>query len=215
MSTEAQINANRENAKHSTGPTSAAGRAASSLNNLATGLYTRHAFVRPEERELYHEFCSDLLLELKPDGPLEKILAADITSAAWRLRRCDIAEARLGDHYDETTGDWLEAHDKARRSIERARTSARNAMNKAMRELGKLQTKKQIGFELSGMENTGLVDYKEITEAHAKQAKSQKPRPENDGSDDESQSNAEMMAEIHRFCSSGIPEDFLKGCPAA
>jgi hypothetical protein len=215
MSTEAQINANRENAKRSTGPITAAGRANSSLNNLTTGLYTRHAFVKPEERELYHEFCTDLLLELKPDGPLEKILAADIVSAAWRLRRCDIAEAELGDPWDETTGEWRESHDKARRSIERARTSAQNCMNKAMRELGKLQTRKQIGFELSGMENTALVDYKEITEAHIKHAKSQKSIPQNNENSEQGQSDAEMMAAIHRFCSAGIPEDFLKGCPGA
>ena len=82
MSTEAQINANRENAKHSTGPTTAAGREASSQNHITHGLYTRHAFVKPEERELYQQFCTDLLLDLKPDGPLEKILASDITSAA-------------------------------------------------------------------------------------------------------------------------------------
>jgi hypothetical protein len=220
MSTEARINANRENAKRSTGPRSYPHNSShptgtAGQNNLTTGLYTRHAFVKPEERELYHEFCSDLLLDLKPDGPLEKILAADITSAAWRLRRCDIAEAELGDPWDETTGEWRESHDKARRSIERARTSAQNCMNKAMRELGKLQTRKQIGFELSGMENTGLVDYKEITEAHIKHQKSQKATPQSTGNNEQGQSDAEMMAAIHRFCSAGIPEDFLSGCTNA
>jgi hypothetical protein len=207
MSTEAQINANRENAKHSTGPTTAAGQAASSQNARTHGLYSRNAFVKPEERELYREFCDNLLLDLKPDGPLEQILASDVTAAAWRLRRCDIAEAELGD-YDEST-------DKARKSIERARTSAQNCMNKAIRELGKLQTRKQIGFELSGMENTGLVDYKEITEAHIKNQKSQKSTAQSTGNNEQAQSDAEMMAAIHRFCSAGIPEDFLKGCPGA
>ncbi len=40
----------------------------------------------------------------------ESILVSEITGAAWRLRRCDIAESELG--------DFDEANDKLRRSIE-------------------------------------------------------------------------------------------------
>jgi hypothetical protein len=50
------------------------------------------------------------------------------------------------------------------------------------------------------MEDTGLVDYKEITEAHIKHRKSQKSIPQSTGHSQQGQSDAEMMAAIHRFC---------------
>ena len=51
MSTEAQIAANQANAQHSTGPQSAAGKAASSQNRRLHGLaLSGLRVIRPEER---------------------------------------------------------------------------------------------------------------------------------------------------------------------
>jgi hypothetical protein len=133
MATEAQINANRENAKHSTGARTHAGRAASSLNNLTYGLYTRRDFVRPEEQDEYDIYVQNFYNELKPIGLLEDTLACEIVSASWRLKRCSRAESGLDFE------DYSEATDKTRRSIERARSAAQLALNRALTQLKKLQ----------------------------------------------------------------------------
>ena len=48
MSTEAQQNANRENAKKSTGPRTEAGKAASSRNALKSGMHARSLVIFDE-----------------------------------------------------------------------------------------------------------------------------------------------------------------------
>jgi len=53
MSTQAQINANRENAEKSTGPKTAEGKAASSKNATRHGFYSKEFQVREEEREAF------------------------------------------------------------------------------------------------------------------------------------------------------------------
>jgi hypothetical protein len=153
-----QINANRENATHSTGPRTEAGKAASSRNHLTAGLYTRQDYVRPEERELYKEFCETMLAELEPETLLEQSLAAEITGATWRLRRCSAAEAELADYAltDPLLNDD-EATEKKLRSIERARASAHSLLHRSINQLRKLQTSRENRFELSDGEITGLA----------------------------------------------------------
>jgi hypothetical protein len=148
-----QINANRENAQASTGPRTEAGKAASSRNHLTSGLYTRADYVRPEERELYKEFCETMLAELGPETLLEQSLAAEITGATWRLRRCSNAEAELADYAltDPLLADD-EATEKKLRSIERARASAHSLLHRSINQLRKLQTSRENRFELLNAE---------------------------------------------------------------
>lgn len=134
MATTAQTEANRKNARHSTGPRTEAGKQASSKNRTTFGLYTIADYVRPEEHDYYNEFRRALTAELAPAAILEEVLAAEIVSATWRLRRCALAEAELGD-FDPAT-------DAARRSIERARSAAQLALNRAHSQLRKLQTER-------------------------------------------------------------------------
>jgi hypothetical protein len=153
MPSISQINANRENATHSTGPRTEAGKAASSRNHLTAGLYTRQDYVRPEERELYKEFCETMLAELEPETLLEQSLAAEITGATWRLRRCSNAEAELADYaLTDPLLDEDEATEKKLRSIERARASAHSLLHRSINQLRKLQTDRENRFELLNAE---------------------------------------------------------------
>ena len=131
MATEPQINANRRNSQFSTGPVTDTGKANSSRNHLTLGLYTRTDYVKPEERDYYKEFCETMVLELAPITLLEQTLTSEITGASWRLRRCSNAEAELGD-FDEAT-------DKQRRSIERARSSAHSLLHRSINQLRKMK----------------------------------------------------------------------------
>jgi hypothetical protein len=139
MATISQIGANRANAQKSTGPRTETGKLNASRNHLTLGLYTRADYVKPEERELYKEFCETMFAELGPATLLEQSLAAEITGASWRLRRCSAAEAELADYalidplLDETK-------EKTVRSIERARASAHSLLHRSVNQLRKLQT---------------------------------------------------------------------------
>jgi hypothetical protein len=146
MATNAQIDANRRNAARSTGPKTETGRAIASRNHLTLGLYTRADYVKPEERDLYREFCETMLAELEPATLLEQSLAAEITGATWRLRRCSGAEAELADYalIDPLLADD-EAIEKKLRSIERARASAHSLLHRSINQLRKLQTCRESG----------------------------------------------------------------------
>ena len=87
MTSERRIEANRRNAKKSTGPRTPAGKAAVALNGLKHGLLSREALVPGEcEAELV-EFGKRLRAQLAPIGELELLLADRMVSCAWRLRR--------------------------------------------------------------------------------------------------------------------------------
>ena len=79
MSTEAQIAANRINAQASCGPRTAEGRARVSRNAVSHGLFSSGDFVRPDEQDLYSEFCAAFRRDLAPEGAIEQTLAAELT----------------------------------------------------------------------------------------------------------------------------------------
>ena len=154
MATESQINANRENAKASTGPQTAEGKAKSSRNNTKFGLFATNNCVQPEEQEAYDNFCSRLWTTLAPADPLEEITAAEFIRNAWRLRRCAMAEETLGEIVarfqasqnknrvtDHPAADPMiyPTYLPTQTAIDRARTSAHNGMRRAKADLDKMQ----------------------------------------------------------------------------
>lgn len=78
MSTQAQIAANQTNSQLSTGPTSEQGKANSSRNAVKLGLFSATAFIPPDEREEYEDFCADYLGDLNPKTAVEDTLADEI-----------------------------------------------------------------------------------------------------------------------------------------
>jgi len=154
MATEAQTNANRENARHSTGPKTAEGKAKSSRNNTKFGLFSINTCVQPEEQEDYDNFCSRLWPALAPADPIEEVAATEFIRNAWRLRRCGMAEQTLGEIVasyqasqnkargtDHPTADPMiyPAYLPVQTAIDRARTSAQNSLYRAKAALDKMQ----------------------------------------------------------------------------
>ena len=154
MATASQINANRENAKLSTGPQTEEGKAKSSRNNTKFGLFSTNNCVQPEEKEDYDEFCSKLWTTLAPADPVEEVTAAEFVRNAWRLRRCAMAEESLGEFVarfqasqNKARGTDHPAADPmiyptylpAQTAIDRARTSAHNGIRRAKADLDKMQ----------------------------------------------------------------------------
>ena len=96
---ERKLAANRANAKRSTGPRTAAGKAKVARNALAHGLTARAPLLPADDVGAYRRFARRMLDELRPDGALQEELAADIINCSWKLRRVPEAEARLLDHH--------------------------------------------------------------------------------------------------------------------
>ncbi len=95
MISEKQLEANRRNALHSTGPTSAAGRKRCSLNNLRHGLTGQTTVLSPEDREAHDKFCAELMNCLQPENFLELQIAQSIAEDHWRLNRVFAIESNI------------------------------------------------------------------------------------------------------------------------
>jgi hypothetical protein len=95
MATTEQIEANRQNAKKSTGPKTAAGKAKVSSNAVKHGLLTEAALLPEEDEAAFQIFADDLLADLKPEGAVERLLAEQIVDLGWRLRRVRRIETGL------------------------------------------------------------------------------------------------------------------------
>jgi hypothetical protein len=94
MATEAQINANRRNARKSTGPRSATGKVASSRNGLSHGLSARKHLVDGDPEE-YGDLLKDHSNRFHPVGDDEEELVRRIAAAQLRLDSAPSIEAGI------------------------------------------------------------------------------------------------------------------------
>ena len=89
MATKAQIEANRRNAKKSTGPRSKEGKEKSAKNAQKHGLFSQKDVIAGENQADYDMLRMELIEEFKPIGPTGNILAERIVSLTWRLMRTE------------------------------------------------------------------------------------------------------------------------------
>jgi hypothetical protein len=95
MTSPAQVEANRSNAAHSTGPATAPGKAISRLNATRHGLTSQVACMSWEDREAFNEFCAALVQDYRPEGPAETQIAQAIAEDNWRLNRARAIEFNI------------------------------------------------------------------------------------------------------------------------
>jgi hypothetical protein len=92
----AQIEANRRNARHSTGPKTPEGKVASRMNALKHAVLARQILIHgrdiDESTGEFQDFCAEYHEHLAPVGPLEEMLVDQIVAVNWRLRRARMAE---------------------------------------------------------------------------------------------------------------------------
>lgn len=95
MATNAQINANRANALLSTGPTSEAGRAKSSLNAVKTGLTGRTVLLPADDAAAYEQHVQRFFDKHKPGSDAERTVVQNLADTEWRLLRIPSLEAGI------------------------------------------------------------------------------------------------------------------------
>src|SRR5215475_2948125 len=102
MSTEKQILANQQNAKHSTGPRTEPGRRRSQRNAIRHGLTAETVIDTLEDAADYKAFEKAIKSDYSPQTAIEGQLVSRLASLLWRLRRAVIIESGLLNMQAET-----------------------------------------------------------------------------------------------------------------
>jgi hypothetical protein len=87
MSSPAQVVANQANAQLSTGPTTAEGKAKSSLNAVSTGLTGRTVLLPSDDAKAYSDHMANIFVRFDPRTPEEEELVQELAQTKWRLLR--------------------------------------------------------------------------------------------------------------------------------
>ncbi len=87
MTTKAQMTANRNNSKKSTGPRTEEGKTRVATNALKHGLLARDAVLPGEDPADFDSQLSALEADIQPANSLEFELVRQIADAQWRMRR--------------------------------------------------------------------------------------------------------------------------------
>jgi hypothetical protein len=93
MATDKQASANKANAKKSTGPKTAAGKAMVSGNAIAHGILSKRLLLSDESPDDFQALQDGLRQSLGPVGALELALVEKVAVALWKQRRMVGAES--------------------------------------------------------------------------------------------------------------------------
>ncbi len=117
MTTEKQIEANKQNALVSTGPVTAEGKALVAQNAVKHGIFARDLIITSgdgkEDEQEYRELLDGLIMSLNPKGQMEYMLVEKIAVDYWRLRRVlrfesgsirKFLDMAISDYYNKA--DW-------------------------------------------------------------------------------------------------------------
>jgi len=95
MTSEAQIQANRQNGLRSRGPISIEGKAIASQNSIKHGLLSKDLIIRDEKPKDLQVFRDKIYQSLCPQGAMEGLLVEKIVNVSWRLRRLTKVEGEF------------------------------------------------------------------------------------------------------------------------
>ena len=105
MTTEKQLQANRQNALKSTGPKSSTGKMIASRNSTKHGFYSTSVLLPSEDPEEFLSFARRLALAYSPCGVREEQLVKTIIETHWQLRRANLIDSELFQIYGFYKGE--------------------------------------------------------------------------------------------------------------
>ena len=97
MSSQSKIEANRANARKSTGPRTAEGKSRSSRNSTVHAFTSESPLLPDEDPADLQTLCDAYFADLRPEGQAEEDLVERIAVAQYRLRRVPLIEAGFFD----------------------------------------------------------------------------------------------------------------------
>src|SRR3954454_25051725 len=95
MTSFKQIEANRRNARRSTGPTSEQGKLRARRNAVRHGLTAETVIAALEDAEDYETFEAAIIADYDAQSAVERELVLRLASLLWRLRRATTMETGL------------------------------------------------------------------------------------------------------------------------
>src|SRR5580658_3551536 len=95
MTSFKQVEANRQNARKSTGPITAEGKLQSRRNAVRHGLTAETVIGALEDAEDYKAFEAAIIADYDVQSAIERELVLRLASLLWRLRRATTIESRL------------------------------------------------------------------------------------------------------------------------
>src|SRR3954449_5824741 len=95
MTTLRQIEANRRNARRSTGPNTAEGKLRSRRNAVRHGLSAETVIGALEDAEDYKAFEAAVIVDYDAQSAVERELVLRLASLLWRIRRATTMETGL------------------------------------------------------------------------------------------------------------------------
>src|SRR3954465_8923543 len=95
MTTFKQIDANRRNARRSTGPTTQEGKLSSRRNAVRHGLTAETVIAALEDAEDYKAFEAAVIADYDAQSAVERELVLRLASLLWRIRRATTIETGL------------------------------------------------------------------------------------------------------------------------
>ncbi|MGE3852870.1 MAG: hypothetical protein AB7K09_14095 [Planctomycetota bacterium] len=111
----ARTEANRRNARRSTGPRTAAGKQRSSVNRWRHGLTAARVVAPDEDPAAYDAYRHDMRIAMDPANALEEDLVERITVAGWKRRRIEAREQQL---MENAGSDDPHDHNKEQRDFD-------------------------------------------------------------------------------------------------
>jgi hypothetical protein len=149
MATQAQIDANRENAKKSTGPKTAEGSAASATNSTKHGLTANPTTIfenNPYERSQYDALKAKLLKQGLPEGELELQTFERYVFALFQVERARQMEIDAQERWSNEPNNEILFH-QMERILKLCAAQERRA-DRALKELTKLQRDRVLAMDI-------------------------------------------------------------------
>ena len=150
MATPKQIAANRRNSLKSTGPVTPAGKTASSMNALKTGLHAKSIVIPSEHAQDLQDLIDRYYTHHRPATPELCAILDDLIACEWELRRLIASEAKMWRfHIDDLWHKDTEKHpmgnvaannSKSWSTLQRRLDSTRRARDRALKALRDLAT---------------------------------------------------------------------------
>jgi hypothetical protein len=110
MTTSRQIDANRRNARKSTGPITAEGKERSRANAVRHGLTAETVIGALEDADDYKAFEAAIIADYDAQSAVERELVLRLASLLWRLRRATIMETGLFEIQADQLNEVTRAH---------------------------------------------------------------------------------------------------------
>ena len=155
MATPNQIEANRRNARKSTGPRTLEGKAVVRLNAIKTGIYAQaEVFTPSEDPNDLAELTADYHERFRPANPEQRMLVDSLVSDEFLLRRFRRIEGELlteaarqitGDFY--TIGEAYEMKSDTLDQLQRRVNATRKSYLKSLEALNKLRAQPETASD--------------------------------------------------------------------